>query len=411
LASALNLTGGLVLGGAVAGLVERIWNGRWIPPQAGVNLELAFQTASFPGRSGKILTFLFNSPIPWEIYAILLLILFAAGLVFHRPWIYLLGLPALSIISLLWGWARESAFGLSAQSQGLFFAWPWVILSLLHYNRKSWREKPLLLVGWGYILLLYLLAPDQPGIHWGPRFLLPALLPLLWCSVTVMKRLKPAQARGVMAITALGALLYGACSLSALAQRGAAGQEVMADLSATQFRTLILDRWHAGADLEPLAGKTKLLWAKSPGDLEELLIELREENLDTTLGWLKQETGWRVDDLPLEVQHRQALPGKGGWKGELLSVSLCSPDDRRWGVLYWHAGRRRAEAGDLSGALVQLQRAVNSLPEEADLHYDLAVTLGRKDRMQESLDELREALRLNPKHAPALRLWRSLVPR
>jgi hypothetical protein len=400
---------GLALGLTVTLLFERTLNGRWIPPQWGTNLHLAWTHATILEKVEGIITSLFDAPLPGPTFAVILLLLTVVALMLKRPLWLVIGAGLLSIIGLLHGWLTGSAFALTVKSQGLIFAWPWVCLGLPITLKRKWMDQPLWLAGGGFILLVLLSGASRPGIHWGPRFMLPALLPVLICCSDVLTGVTQRQRRLIMAITALAVILNGGAAVTAIAERGAAGRKVVNEIRAGDFQTLILDRWHAGADLEPLWGEMNLMWAENQGDLEEVLISLRGVDFGR-LGWLNQKPGWPWQDLPLAVTRLGFLPGKGGWKGEVLSVVLSGEDDHRWGLLYWHSGRRSAERGDFSGALERMREAVRYLPDEADLHYDLALTLGRLERVQESLDELRETLKINPNHAQALGLWRRLVP-
>ncbi len=388
-------------------LLEKIYCGRWWPPQIWANLNLLQENMAFFPRLLDILQFVFNSPFPWYVFAGLTATLFAAGWISRRPVIFQVGLPTLVLIVLFWDWDSYSAYGLTEHSQGLFFAWPWITLALTGFPfRKPWRD-PLFLLGWGFIVLLYLLAPDKPGMHWGPRFLFPALVPLLLYSAKILQGLGKRKAIFLLVLTSLTALMNAGLSLLALAERGQAGKQAISAISTAKPEILILDRWHAGADLQSLWGKSPpvLLWVEGIGDLEELLVQLQESGQMQKIAWFKQEKQPWLGDLPVQITSKEAFPRKAGWGGELWRFNLMAAADGRWGTIYWHAARRRAEKGELDEALNYLQKALVCLPEEADLRYDLAVCLGRLGRTEAALEQLQVALRLVPAHARALTLW------
>lgn len=211
-----------------------------------------------------------------------------------------------------------------------------------------------------------------------------------------------------MIVTGSAALLNCAASVAALGQRGLAGRDVLALIRSANSPVLVLDRWHAGADLEPLWEQKRLLWVAGRGDLEELLMGFQDEHVLTGIGFLKQEVESDLAQLPVTIEDRRNLPNRAGWRGEILVIGLADSLDQRWGNVFWHAARRRAEVGELQPALGLLNRAVARSPNNADLRFDLAVCLGKLGRTRQAVDELREVLRLQPQHPAALKLWRRL---
>jgi hypothetical protein len=404
---------GFLSAGLLAVVAEKLWAGRWIPAQVGANLDLSGDFFQIAARGERILSFLFNAPIPWGGYAAGVVGIVLLGLVLRRSFLVFVGLPTLSGLAYLYGLVRYGAFGMTAFSQGLFLALPWMVVSLAKTADERRGLDPFLVAGWGFIALFYLIAPDQPGMHWGPRFLFPALIPLWLRSVRVLSHWDRRKAQGVLIASGIAAVLAAGSGVTALAQRGAAGSRVKAMVQSAQTPVLIVDQWTAGADLEPLWGANSgrgnggiaVARIAGAGDLEELLLILQGRDSRGGIGWLKQREDLRGEDYPLKIESRTALPGSAGWKGEFLRIYPAQSRDPRWGELYRHAARRRAEKGDLEAALLYFRKALETQPEEADIHYDLAICLGKMGRISEAERELEETLRIQPDHAPARELW------
>lgn len=407
---------GMIPAGVLAVGVEKVWAGRWIPAQIGVNLSLCGDFFQVAGRGERILSFLFNAPIPWVGYAAGIGGIALLSLILRNSFLFFLGFPILSLTVHLYGLIHYGAFGMTAFSQGLFLALPWIVVSLAKIEGERRGADPFLIAGWGFIALFYLIAPDQPGMHWGPRFLLPALIPLWLRVVRVFSHWNRRKARWVLLASGIAALLTAGSGAAALGQRGAAGSKVKAMIQSYRTPILIVDQWTAGADLEPLWGANadggrggfELVRVAGAGDLEELLILLQEREQGGAVGWLKQRGDLRIEEYPLVMEARMPLPGKAGWKGEFFRGHLAESGDPRWGGLYRHAGRRRAEKSDLAEALFYYRKALKVLPEDADLHYDSALCLGKMGRIPEAEQELLETLRIQPDHKPARELWGKL---
>jgi tetratricopeptide (TPR) repeat protein len=73
-------------------------------------------------------------------------------------------------------------------------------------------------------------------------------------------------------------------------------------------------------------------------------------------------------------------------------------------VAHVQMARMREADGDLTGALQERRLALEVNPEDADLQVDLAGTLIRSGRLDEALNPLDEAARLNPRDARVLYL-------
>jgi Tfp pilus assembly protein PilF len=64
------------------------------------------------------------------------------------------------------------------------------------------------------------------------------------------------------------------------------------------------------------------------------------------------------------------------------------------------SGRRLLDAGDVEGAIAQFRSAINSSPNYAQAHYQLAIALKRKGDQDESAREFRKAAELDPQLSP-----------
>jgi tetratricopeptide (TPR) repeat protein len=62
----------------------------------------------------------------------------------------------------------------------------------------------------------------------------------------------------------------------------------------------------------------------------------------------------------------------------------------------------RAKAGDLEGAVAQLEEMLRQEPENDELYYNLGVVYGESDRSEEAIRYMQRALELNPDNANAL---------
>ena len=65
---------------------------------------------------------------------------------------------------------------------------------------------------------------------------------------------------------------------------------------------------------------------------------------------------------------------------------------------YLREGLRLYQKGDIRGAELSLQKAINLEPENAALHSNLGIILADQNRFKESIREYREAVRLSPKN-------------
>ncbi len=402
------LTAGVIASLSFAGLFEYYATGTFLPEQIFFNLGLSLESFNLSGRVRSLFLFIFNFPGYPKLALMVLISLVVLALITRKWLIAALGIPILSIVALVQAYTGESAFAITASSQGLFFAFPWIIISLIPVKGVKKLDNPYFILGWCFIIFAYLFGPDSAGMHWGPRFIFPALIPLVCYSVSVLKSLPPAQVKWFMIVSGTAVLLNAAVSVQALSERGRVLHEVDNLIRDSGSEILILDRWHQGADMEPLWGKMDIGWAQVDGDREELLVALEERAYSGGICWIQSGDEYDLEKYPVIVESSDELPSYAGWGGNLHLVYLAGLDDLRWGNLYWHTGLRRAETGQLSEALEYLQKAAAIFPASADIYYNLAVCYGQMGHTRKAISQLKEALKLNPAHTAARVLARRL---
>lgn len=404
--SLILLLGALIALGIVA-ILEKSLTGRWFTPQIQFNLSREIEVLNF-SRLADILKGVTSAPIPWNFYLCSLSLLGLAALLWKKPFIFAFGLPILSIISLIWAFLTGPAYGITASSQGIFFAFPWLAVGFLSSRKEKAFTDPLFIIGWGTILTTLLIGPSLPGMHWGPRFLFPAFIPLILHGAKTLEKISMRSSKLLMIATEVVAILYAAGSVGAGAERGSACKKVEDAIIEAGSRILILERWFEGADLEPLWDNTSLVRISSASDLEEFLLELQRRGCDESISWIRSGMIGDLETMPIHLSSRWMLPNRAGWYGELVKGNLKESSDETWGQLYWHAAIRRAEKGDSEGALMLFKEAVNLKGNLADLRYDYAICLGKMGRLPEAADQLKITLELNPEHQPAGELWRQI---
>ncbi|HZR56879.1 MAG TPA: tetratricopeptide repeat protein, partial [Terriglobales bacterium] len=65
-----------------------------------------------------------------------------------------------------------------------------------------------------------------------------------------------------------------------------------------------------------------------------------------------------------------------------------------------NSGRHLLEVGDLEGAISQFRSAINSKPDYAPAHYQLARALQRKGDVKQATEEFQKASQLDPHFIP-----------
>ncbi|MFQ5776593.1 MAG: tetratricopeptide repeat protein [Terriglobia bacterium] len=79
-----------------------------------------------------------------------------------------------------------------------------------------------------------------------------------------------------------------------------------------------------------------------------------------------------------------------GWADEPSLASQAKPDEQA------RLGLARLQEGDGQGAIVSFQKAIDHNPEDASLHFNLALALQRLGQYRESISPLKRALALEP---------------
>jgi len=393
---------------AVCVLFEYQMTGRFLPHQVAFNMGLSMMSFDILDRMYIIFMMIFSFPWWSETFIISCILIVVVSIIIRQPILAGVGLPLISTISILQAYINGSAFAVTAYSQGLFFALPWVIISLIPDKGVNIFRDRMLFIGWMYILLAYFLGPDHMGMHWGPRFLFPALIPLILATISRLRSLPIYQTKWILIVSGLAVVMNATISVFALAERGQASGKVVDTIRNTDPNVVILDRWHHGADLEPLWGEYELVWSQGDGETEELLLDFLDDAHIVRIALLQTDSLRNISNYPVTVVSSTSLPGKAGWNGDLLVIELSEAGDPRWGDLYWHAGRRQAEDGHLIEAIQYLNRAVDCQPANADIKYDLSICYGQMGRIQEAVHQIEETLRLEPDHVEALQLARRL---
>ncbi len=147
------------------------------------------------------------------------------------------------------------------------------------------------------------------------------------------------------------------------------------------------------------------LWVKQAGRLTRtgvgvLALALNVLAFSAHCAWIRYHEyfGYRAAALS---------PQAAALDGAVEHLEVC----RQWGLvcpprlpatlarLYATRGARRADAGDVQGALADLSRAVRAQPDAAELHYNYGVLLAAAGREEEALRSYRSAAALEPTDA------------
>jgi hypothetical protein len=384
--------------------LEYFFIGRWISPQVQTNIILSHTGEGFVKFLTSMVQFIFSSPLPTLICLLVVLGMGLISVLLRKPIIFALGLPLLAGMAIIYSYTKYSAFGMTASSQGFFFAFSWMGCCFL--NRTDLTSRKFLSITLITLTMAYLSGGSFLGMHWGPRFIFPFLIPLLIVAGSNLNILSRRQLPWLLSITSLVAILFGGSALLALGERGSACESVGKVISGSAPRVIITERWYTGADLQPLWGDKSFYWVKGAADLEEFLIIHGEQF--STIGLIHFPKDFDLNTFPLTIRSKHLLPDRAGWGGTFVEADLRGDLDERWGRLYWHSARRLAEQGEYSEAGNRFQKAAMFLPHSADLLYDWAVCQGRLGQIGEAVATLKEVLRINPDHQQAASLLRSL---
>lgn len=104
---------------------------------------------------------------------------------------------------------------------------------------------------------------------------------------------------------------------------------------------------------------------------------------------------------PYAPQHSPAAPATNG--GFALTVTNSPPqsqEDRVTGLV--SEGNQFLTQGNFADAAKKFEEAVALSPDQEDLHYNLAIALGKLGKTEEAKKQYEEALRIFPDYAEAL---------
>ncbi|MBU0520376.1 hypothetical protein KKA00_07880 [bacterium] len=399
----LKALAGIVVALALASLLEKVTCNRWYPPQGMFNLTLSFSEIDFSAKIWKSLNLLLDSPLPLTWFVASAGVLIAFSFLLKRALIAGIGLPVVVSGALLVSLISHPPYALTASSQGLLFALPWIIISFYPIKGEKMSSDPLLWIGGLFLVGIYVLGLDSPGMHWGPRFVLPAAVPLMLRMLRVVQNMTPRSTHVLLVSFGVLALFNASLATAVIAERGAASRQMDEAIQSSNCELLTLQRWHEGADLEPLWGKKELVWVKSKAAFEEFLIKIREED-DTAAFCLIQDVGIDVlQRFPLQQIECHLSQVGAGWTSDLLKVKLAAVDER-WVEIYWHSALRMAETQNWKSACQRFQLALQFDSQNSDLLYDYAVCLGQMGSIREAMYHLQQALTINPQHTAAREL-------
>jgi len=216
----------------------------------------------------------------------------------------LLGCLALCGVSgyyLLTQFQDHSALVNVLPSGGLFGFSPLLALALALPCREGAgrRVGGLIILALVSALVISLMAPNDGGIRFGARYLLP-LMPLLAIGAFVvaerLSRLsRPAVLGVVLGLAVLVSAGVQVRGLWILNEKRALNRELTLRVRSADARRIVIDRWWMIAGVSPLMDRSKLHVVQNPGNLAELVRRMRILQEEKLLLCLHGE----VTDLPL----------------------------------------------------------------------------------------------------------------
>jgi len=390
---------GILMALILMSMLEKVTCQRWYPPQGWYNLHLSFTSSNLLNKFSDSMNLFLDSPIPLSWFASLITALILTSFFSKRIIILGIGLPLLVVAATGLALISNTPYALIASSQGLLYAIPWIVIGFLPVKGEKIWNDPLFWIGGLFLIGIYTLGLDTAGMHWGPRFVLPATLPLILRTLRVMDQLPKNTSRILFASFGLVAVLQASLGIAAIIQRAQTNRQIMKTIGDTECDLVVLQRWYEGADLEPLWGKKDLVWANGKASFEELLIKLKTENYQEFCLVGEKEMNW-IDTFPLESVAVYGEFRQAGWNCFLQKVKLLNKD-RRWAEIYWHSALRTAEKKKWDDAFTLFEQALQYDSQNPDLLYDYAVCLGRAGFVQEAMYNLRKVLAIDPQHQAA----------
>ncbi len=221
-------------------------------------------------------------------------------------WLQASSVIAMTVI-LLWRLANWST-ALSQRPDDLLTTFPLVLLLLLTLplKRAEGAVFPLadflLIVGGAFVALVVLVSPFQGGVQWGPRFLLPALVPLTVAGVDRAARWQHSADRSLrvgLAATLSALVLLGGYSTWLGAQFTRDGQNSNAQLqqaiSSLPEHVVVADAWFIPQGAPYTFGDKLWLMAESKKSMYQLLQMLRKTTSETSVIYLSSPYWAHVD--------------------------------------------------------------------------------------------------------------------
>jgi hypothetical protein len=310
--------------GLLAGLgLQRALTGSWIPLQVVSNLA----DSCWQPLESVFALLLPAGGWPW--------ILAGLGLTAGLAWalqrrsvrgegLAWLAWAALLAVLIVFQWPGPGRLNLD---QGLLVAAPLAAAALLGWRpRRDWeRRGPETLLLAGFLLAVVLATPVARGFHWGPRLLVPALLPLglqFLLDRPLRRSALPLGLALALQLTGLG-LLEARRNLSR--QQAVRLAECGPVVLTTEFSLL--------GDHPALAGERLVLMPEGEAPVQRTLVALQRagvRELDLVARPGHPLTGYLSTVLQLPVSDPEFLPGgRLGRVLELRQVRLGSPPGRR----------------------------------------------------------------------------------
>ena len=290
-------------------------------------------------------------------------------------------------------------------ANSLLTALPWILVLL----RPPFRGRPAFMISLAVAGSVLLLTPVSEGVHWGPRLLLFAM-PLLVIDLYRTKRAHGWMFGALLAVTVVQTLASGVLVYARARELADRQQRVEAKLGGV----VICPTMSQCVDLAPLWKGREFFTAANPRELRQLLMQFREQGVDTC--WLHLEAHDRlyVDAFPDAKPvwpHRMTVLNAGSlyktqWRVYELVVNA---QDSAWtGILQAEAGALLRE--DSTDRALRFQREVVTLaPSSAQAHHNLALILSRAGMINEARTEVGRALELDSTLREARQLEAALL--
>ncbi len=173
---------------------------------------------------------------------------------------------------------------------GLITTAPFLVFSFAILLDSSVRRHNvcLLALSVGYIALVSLLTPVDPGLQWGARFLLPILPPLAVLATNNFRALSTLEGRSTSRL--LAACFVCMVALSFLVQLSglrtlhiikSADQQLIRDTAQLEPAHVLSDEWGYAEYVAPLFYEKQFFFVRDQTEYKELTQNLLEKGIDT----------------------------------------------------------------------------------------------------------------------------------